>query len=199
MYHYSQFAKAAYETNADARQTMIPPGYFVDADLSNRNRLVAYNPETQSVILAERGTKPSGKTAPADFANNALYATGFTALSTRVRNSLKVAKKIQEQYPGWDFSVTGHSAGGTIAQYLHKQLDLTAVTFSAHTPTREILTQALVNTAMGPDPGLTQYTVPWDPIGAGTFLTGSAVAVKQTSSSPHDLRNFTAPAPQTYA
>lgn len=191
MQHYAAFASAAYQRSSEQRQQIVPPGFVLDTEISNRNRAVFYNPDTFQVIMAERGTQPKGKTALADLSTDAALAFGWGDVTTRFRNSLKTAKAIQQQYPGWDFTVTGHSLGGSIAKYVHDQLDLQAVTFSAHTPTRDIIKEALMNTASA-SRDLHQYTVAYDPVGAGTFLTGGAYAVKQTSGSSHALTNFTA-------
>jgi hypothetical protein len=191
MTYYQKFATAAYLTETEKRQ-LVPAGFHLDTDLSNRNRAVYYNPETYQVILAERGSKLQGKTAVADLATDAALAMGFGEQTSRFRNAMKLAKVVQEKYEGWTFETTGHSLGGSIAKSLHDNLDLRATVFSAHLPTTQILQQAFqtkMNNAKGIDT-LHGYTVKSDPIGAGMFLAGSAFAVTRRVQSPHSLENF---------
>ena len=192
MQYWAQFAQLSYENNRETRQQKAPEGWILDNELSNRNRAVYFNQDSGMVILAERGTKTSGKSALADLATDAGLAMGVTGAQSRFRNSLKTAKAIQQKYADYDLVVTGHSLGGSVVKYVAENLDLQGIVFSAHLPTREILSTAIGNTAMGRNENITAYTVPWDPVGAGMYISGSAHAVKQTESSPHALTNFTA-------
>lgn len=186
MQYYAQFAKAAY----NVQKQEVPAGFLKDVELSNRNRTIWYNPDTFEVVYAERGTIPKGNTAMADLGTDAALALGLQGTTARFRNAAKTAKKLQDKYEGWDVTATGHSLGGSIVKYLHDNLDMRAVTFSAHLPTREIFQDALVNTVTGGRRQLHQYTVPYDPVGVGSFISGSAYAVKQTAKDPHAIDNF---------
>lgn len=185
--HFAAFAAAAYD-----RTREVPSGFVMDTELSNRNRAVWYNPESRQVVFAERGTQLTKKSGAADLGTDALLALDVAQYGSRFRNSLRTAKKVRDKYLGYDFTATGHSLGGSAAQYVHNRLGVNAVTYSAHLPTNQIGQEAL-KTALGKQRqrNAYNYTTLTDPIGVGMAIAGKSYVIEQTDKSPHALANFT--------
>lgn len=121
MKFYAQFAKAAYDPNAD----MSHLGYVKDETLSNRHRSLYYNPETKEAILAGRGTQLKGRSKLGDVGTDLLIATYLHHLSSRFKNFNKTAKLAKEKY-GDNLTLTGHSLAGSTAMYANSKFGIPA-------------------------------------------------------------------------
>ncbi|MDP3194621.1 hypothetical protein [Tabrizicola sp.] len=89
------------------------------------NAQVYQNAATGEIALAFQGTNPTSTT---DWVNN---ATQYTGLPTpQYELALIVAQRAVERY-GSDLTVTGHSLGGGLAQFVAANFNVNAVTFNA--------------------------------------------------------------------
>ncbi len=186
---YAQFAKASYDK---PHEQVLPIGFQRDDQLSNRNMQIFYNPESKEVVMSERGTVLNEKQFKNhDLGNDALLALNLHHFSSRFKNSTKTAKKAREKYNDYDLTVTGHSAGGSAAQYVNRQIGAKAVTFSAHMPTSTIAQESLRTLISDPTKKNSHnYSTLADPVGVGMVLSGRSYVVKQTEKNPHSLQNF---------
>ena len=186
---YAAFAKASY---LKPHEQELPAGFQRDSELSNRNRQIFYNPESKHVVMSERGTVLNEKQFKnSDLGNDALLALNLHHFSSRFKNSTATAKKTKKKYNDYDFTVTGHSAGGSAAQYVNRRLGVTAVTYSAHMPTSTIAQEALRTIIKDPKKlNAHNYSTIADPIGIGMVLSGRSYVVKQTDKNAHSLNNF---------
>jgi hypothetical protein len=177
---YARFAKAAY----GGHDHLVPQGYEIDNELSNRNRRVYYNHETNDVVIANRGTD---KNIKSDLRVDAMLALGITEQS-RFQDAAKHANRTREKYgKSATYTATGHSMGASISQHVSKKTGIPAVTFSAHVP----FSHAKNSMLRKKNDNVTNFATAMDPVSAFQTLSGQTdFIVKQTAKSPHALDNF---------
>jgi hypothetical protein len=192
MQHYAKFAAAAY--NRDDRMKDIPEGYMLDAELTNRNRAVYYNPSVKSVVLALRGTDLKSKEAYGDLGTDALLALNMRRFSARFNNATKTAKAIETKYADYRKTASGHSLGASSSNWVGRRAGWDAVSYAAHTPVTDIHNEALTGLFAGKrnkKPGKTvNYSTPLDPVSVSTWLTGKSYTVKPRVADPHSIMNY---------
>lgn len=109
-------ADAAYQ-NADARATLKRKGWKRDARFGNAETSVFVH--GRHVVIAFRGTNLTKKDIKADVATDVkAVATGNAKQDRRFLEAQQVVKQVRKALPGVHIQVTGHSLGGTIAQYI---------------------------------------------------------------------------------
>lgn len=123
MQHYAELASGAY-----GGKSMEHLGYEIDPELSNKNRTLYYNKDTNKAIYSFRGTTPKNIH---DLATDALLAVGLKDISSRFRNANKYTKRAIEKY-GDNLSVAGHSLGGSQALYVNSKHGIEARTFNPY-------------------------------------------------------------------
>lgn len=75
---------------------------------------------------------------------------------------------VQKEYPGADISLTGHSLGGGLAQYVAARQDLPAVTYSAPSTLNSLSDELAAKVNNGEfDDQIINYVHPSDSVGAG--------------------------------
>jgi hypothetical protein len=182
---YANFARGAYGEAID-----LPEGWINDPKHSNRNRQLYVNLDTKEAVYAFRGTVPKGQTLVPDMATNAALALGFHELTPRFRNALKHSRAVARDYPGFSYTATGHSQGGSLAQYVTKKLKWNNVTYNPHVPTNEIHRRVFDDLLDGTSKKRSvSYTTSTDPIALGQSLLGSH-RVPVIGKDPHSLANF---------
>jgi hypothetical protein len=87
-------------------------GYEYDADLSNENTAVYHNKDTRQTHVSNRGTV----TAYDGFVSDSAIALGREGASKRFQTAISLTKKAHEKY-NYDVSTSGHSLGGSLAEY----------------------------------------------------------------------------------
>jgi hypothetical protein len=186
---YARFAKAAYGRD----DVIIPQGYSIDEDLSNRNRRVYFNQDTKHVIIANRGTDPKNAS---DLRVDAMLAAGITNQS-RFRDAIKHASATRDKYGSEvTYTAVGHSMGGSISQEINRQTGIPVVAFSAHQPFRNLrnmpaLSKILNWANRGNRKDVTNYATALDPIAVFQNVSGNTDHfVPQKSWDPHGLSNF---------
>lgn len=106
-------------------------GYVLDKDLTNRERMVAFNPYTKKVLFVENGTDPRN---PYDIANDISLAAGRikkTGRFKRAKNTLNIA---HDRYKDYKFTLAAHSLGGNIANYIAPKTDKVINYNAAYSP-----------------------------------------------------------------
>jgi hypothetical protein len=136
-YEHAVVADAAYkfygkgEEEAQERLDTFLEGYTIDPDSSDDHAVTVLRPDGKAMI-GFRGTDP---TNIYDLAADALVASGYH----RERNTIIPFTRFQRASDFYDVvskkydikSVTGHSLGGSLADFISRNKDVDAYTFNA--------------------------------------------------------------------
>lgn len=138
------FAKLAYSKDKvrSKQLSKYNADYKYDPTLSTREHAVFTNPTEHKSVIAYRGTDFSDKRRwYKDVFSDLMIATGTQGLDPRNRRSVRAYDHVKKSLPGYDVSVTGHSLGGSIANYVtnHRKSVNSAIAFSRGTGPSEIL------------------------------------------------------------
>ncbi len=191
MEDYANLSQGAYDGS-------VPDGYDVDSELSNRNRTVYVHRDTGNATIAFRGTNlKSHRDKFRDVGTDVLLATGLQELSSRFRNSKKVAKATVQKYGKDNVETTGHSLGASQSLYVNSKLGIPSVSFNPGVSPGLVKKTLFdrVSTALfkkPPKKNATIYTTGTDAISALSPLMANAttVRVKAKHKDSHSLRNF---------
>jgi hypothetical protein len=91
-------------------------GYDYIQQLSNRDSVVYINSITHHVIIGFKGTNSASDIVP-DLA----ILSGTVGLSPHFKRAVELYDKVHSMFPPFTIDLTGHSLGGTIAEYVNKQ------------------------------------------------------------------------------
>ncbi len=103
------FVNQSYETTP---QSNIGD-WVLDAELSNDNAKVYYNPKTNEAVVTHRGTQGAS-----DWGNNVAYALGAYKFTDRYKQGKSVQDKTEKKYGKKNISTLGHSQGAILAREL---------------------------------------------------------------------------------
>ncbi len=128
----SQIAYEYYDRNkdADATQQILDTyiqGYILDPEVSNDNASTVVRPDG-SAILAFRGTRPNVSDLNADAAILAGQHHGLNIPHPRFVDADTTYNAVKSKYD--DVDITGHSLGGTLADYIARSYNENAVIFN---------------------------------------------------------------------
>ena len=104
--------------NKEGKELLGKKGYIYDDKLSNHNEQVWYNPKDKKLLYTIAGTHNLS-----DIATDVQLGLGRIKQTNRYKEADRVLKEAQAKYKPSNTSITGHSLGGTIAQYLHNRGD----------------------------------------------------------------------------
>jgi hypothetical protein len=160
----------------------------LDPELSGKYQKVYHNRDSNDVIIANRGTVP---TEWKDLAADAVLAAGITE-QPRFRESLRHARKTQDKYgPTATYTLTAHSLGGSISQYISAKTGIPAVTFSAHVPYSHGKKRFISNWLFRRARNSTNYATLGDPVSLFQTASGETdYIVRQRGMDPHSLQNM---------
>ncbi len=106
---------AAYGTNEEKRRVAEEHG--LQLVRSQGEKSVYVDETNKQVIVGHRGTDPSkSKDLFADLA----VGLGLEKYHPRFKRAARQEKALEREYPGYDFIITGHSLGGSVAQHTGK-------------------------------------------------------------------------------
>jgi hypothetical protein len=195
-YEHAEIADAAYNYHylgVDKAQEILEqeyPGYMIDPEHSNNAGVTVLKPDG-SAVVGYRGTNPfSGFDWTADL----LIATGYPTIGysnmipgTRFDVAEKLYKKASEKYPVT--SVTGHSLGGSITDYIARRHNVKGISFNpGETPLEYFAARTPSKTKV--------FTTGKDPISLSAFASGNYEQVVTVPSEQttyrglHSLENF---------
>lgn len=105
-----------FRNEAKQRKRLKRFGYVLDADLTNRERMVAYNPFSKKLLYVSNGTDFGNAD---DVANDLLIGLAVSPHSRkRVAEEKNTLLKAKDKYGVKSATVLGHSLGGNIAHYV---------------------------------------------------------------------------------
>jgi hypothetical protein len=189
MRHYAELAGGSY-----GGKDMTHLGYEIDPELSNKNRTLYYNKDTNKAVYSFRGTNPKNIH---DLATDALLAVGLKDISSRFRNANKYTKKAIEKYGKDNLSLAGHSLGGSQALYVNSKHGVEAQSFNPFVePTvkkSNLLNKAMYAMFKKPvNSNANIYRTSKDPISLFSNLSNANVkTIQPKSKNPHKLKgNF---------
>jgi len=169
----ADISQAAYD-GRNTRAASID-GYEYDNTLSTRRTAFYRNPTTGEVVQSNRGTVA---TNVKDLTADAAIATGTFGGSSRLKKATQQAKAAQKKY-GVTPTETGHSLGGTTAEYVASKTGGKAVVFNPGS-------SPLGSAPQTPDTRV--YTTGVDPI---SLFAGRHTTVRPSSANVHGIANFT--------
>lgn len=101
-------------------------GYVVDKELTNNERMVAYNPTTNKIIFVENGssTNPLSPQFYEDWQNNIQnVSTGTFQYTPRFNDAKNAYLKIKDKYKDVPVTLVGHSQSAIVVNDLTKKGD----------------------------------------------------------------------------
>lgn len=136
-YEHAQISQSAYDYHylgADKAQELLEnnyPGYIIDPENSNSAGITVIRPDGEAII-GYRGTDVFNAF---DITADLLIATGYPTVAysniipgTRFDTSQQLFDQVSEQYP--ISSVTGHSLGGSITDYIARRNNVKGISFN---------------------------------------------------------------------
>ena len=115
---YGTFSSASYIPEDNRPESLF--GLDYDKKHSSNNRAVYIGRANKHGIISLRGTKPGNII---DLMSDALILTGYEeSLSLRFEESLKNVKEIMDAHPKTNFTLSSHSLGGAINEYVINEL-----------------------------------------------------------------------------
>ena len=103
---------ASHQSEQKKKEALKRFGYNYDSMLSNKNNSTYYNPETQKLLFAVKGTDP---TSPADIFTDVALLAGFLKNTNRYKDSKHLLKEAKHKYNQDKTTIIGYSLGGAIA------------------------------------------------------------------------------------
>ena len=115
---YGTFSSASYIPEDKRPESLF--GLDYDKKHSTHNMATYIGRGRKNAIISIRGTKPGNFV---DLASDALILSGYEdKLSIRFEQSLRDVKAIMDAHPGTQFTLSSHSLGGTINEYIINEL-----------------------------------------------------------------------------
>jgi hypothetical protein len=108
-----------------ARKELKSKGYSYDPALSNDNEQVYYNPVKRKLLYNVSGTHNLK-----DWVTDAYLAVGKLKSTTRFKEAKDVLNKAKEKYKPENTTISGHSLGGGISNYIKNKNDK-VITYNA--------------------------------------------------------------------
>jgi hypothetical protein len=109
--------KASYG-NEKSQNTLSKFGLKKDPELSNGNESVFVDPIKHKILYSIAGTHNLS-----DVMSDVWLAGGHLKDTIRFKEADRILKEAKQKYKGYDTTVTGHSLGGAIAQYVGGEND----------------------------------------------------------------------------
>ena len=113
---YKDISGAAYGTDEEKRRVAEEHG--LQLVRSQGEKSVYVDETNKRVIVGHRGTDPKKKK---DLFADLAIGLGLEEYHPRFIRAARQERELEAQYPGYDVVVTGHSLGGSLAQYTGKK------------------------------------------------------------------------------
>lgn len=175
----AKLASAAYHGHNEV------DGWQRDIELSNVDRSVYH--KNGKAKVAYSGTRIGGKNKWRDLGTDILIGIGAQDASSRFKNSTKTANLAIAKYGKENVSLTGHSLGGSLSQYVSRKTGLKATGFSAAMSPIDLARKRTYS-------NFHSVSTSADPISLITHhhakRIGKKTAVKQSKKNPHSMSNY---------
>jgi hypothetical protein len=112
--------KAGYDPKSKSAQKLQNRGFIKDEELSNHNQQVYYNKNNGKLLYNINGTHNLS-----DVGTDVYLAAGKLKNTNRYKEARSVLEKAKKKYNTENASISGHSLGGAIAQYVSSKNDNT--------------------------------------------------------------------------
>jgi hypothetical protein len=137
---YAIFSNAAYKKDPSSYLVHNSEfGWVLDKPLSNKNTFTFVNVPKKQIIISYRGTDWGNIT---DIWQNIGIVTGSSLFKQRESSNVKLYDKTVKRFPGYNITLTGHSAGGYQAMAVAGKRGARAVVFNAASSPNKTPTEA---------------------------------------------------------
>lgn len=113
-----QALKNSYASRDKQKGAFKNQGYVFDGDLSNDNEQVYYNPSQKKLLYTVSGTHNLK-----DVGTDLWLLGGKLKDTNRYKEASRILEKAKKRYNPQETSITGHSLGGSISQYIANKND----------------------------------------------------------------------------
>lgn len=165
-------SQSSYGSNKHTKQ-LNDLGYILDEDLSSDKHKVYHDRRSKHTVIAFKGTNILDKK---DIKSDINIAISNEKNDNQFKNAEQVYEKTRSKY-GDKITPTGHSLGGTKANYIANKYDKKAIVFNPGTGLIPLKT-----------PNSKVYNVKEDII--SERVDKNDVIIDQTSWNPHTLSNY---------
>lgn len=118
---YATYSSASYIPEGNRPDSLF--GLDLDKEHSSNNMVTYIGRSKKNGVISIRGTKPGNIT---DLLSDAIILTGYEEqLSIRFEESLRKVKAIMDAHPNTKFTLSSHSLGGTINEFIINELENT--------------------------------------------------------------------------
>ena len=110
--------KNSYASRKKQKKAFLKDGYRYDKFLSNDNEQVYYNPNNKKLLMSVAGTHNLS-----DFGTDIWLAGGLLKNTSRYKEAESTLKRAKQKYDVKNATISGHSLGGPISQYIASKGD----------------------------------------------------------------------------
>ena len=107
--------KNSYSTRDKQKKAFANQGYVYDGDLSTNEHQVYFNPKDKKLLYTVKGTNPFSLK---DIGTDIYLATGHLKDTDRFKQEKATLEKARKRYNPSNTTVSGHSLGMTLSQYI---------------------------------------------------------------------------------
>jgi hypothetical protein len=112
--------KNSYSTRDKQKKAFANQGYVYDGDLSTNEHQVYFNPKDKKLLYTVKGTNPFSLK---DIGTDIYLAAGHLKDTDRFKQEKATLEKARKRYNPSNTTVSGHSLGGTLSQYIASKDD----------------------------------------------------------------------------
>jgi len=107
--------KNSYSTRDKQKKKFANQGYVYDGDLSTNEHQVYFNPKDKKLLYTVKGTNPFSLK---DIGTDIYLAAGHLKDTDRFKQEKETLEKARKRYNPSNTTVSGHSLGMTLSQYI---------------------------------------------------------------------------------
>ena len=104
-----------YASKKKQKKAFVNQGYVYDSDLSNHEHQVYFNPNEKKLLYTVKGTNMF---SPKDIGTDLYLAFGHLKDTNRFKQEKSTLEKARKKYNPSNTTVSGHSLGMTLSQYI---------------------------------------------------------------------------------
>jgi hypothetical protein len=103
----------SYASRDKQKKAFVKQGYVFDSDLSNHNEQIYYNPKQKKLFMSIAGTHNLK-----DVGTDLWLAAGHLKDTNRYKEAKSILDRAKQRYNISNATVSGHSLGGSVSQYI---------------------------------------------------------------------------------